>query len=308
METDLKTNESEDSSSDDSDAYLLTEEVEQQIQATLKALRENHPSIYDKTSNFAPEIDFERAKKERQANRTERQKHEQEQLLEAEKYRIKEFLQEQVERGGDSDQDDSSDEDSVQISDSEKASLIAGFKDVEGADEDDFFSMEDSKVDEDGETNVQPKEKKIRRDPSRLDKDWVPLAKDKADDDFLHKYFANEWWRGENLEEIPVHRGLYGYQELLYEEKVSKNKYRHQDSGGAQIKAHPRNVEGSVRKKNNKRKRQRENKKIREEEKKKKAATETKKKKKEFTKKINDIAKNIQKKHWGEITAGLFRA
>ena len=44
------------SDSDDSEAYLLTEDVELQIQETLRALKEDDPAIYDKEKRFAPEI------------------------------------------------------------------------------------------------------------------------------------------------------------------------------------------------------------------------------------------------------------
>ena len=44
------------SHSDDSEAYLLTEDVELQIQETLRALKQDDPAIYDKEKRFAPEI------------------------------------------------------------------------------------------------------------------------------------------------------------------------------------------------------------------------------------------------------------
>jgi len=273
---------------------LLTEDVELQIQETLRALKEDDPAIYDKEKRFAPEIDHEKASDERSSKKDERKTRESKQLLDAEQFRIREFLKEQVEKGGDSDEDDS-DSESYELSNQERAKLIADFRDVENAEEDDFFSLDpESKIDKEAEEEPEV-EFKPRRDPKRLDKSWVPLSDSKEKDDFLHKYFANEWWRGENLSEIPVHRGLYGYQEILFEDKVSQNKFHHESENGFDIQSHPRKVEGSLRKKKNKRRNERENRKKREKEKKEKATQEVKKKKKEYTKQIQAIAKNLQK-------------
>ena len=85
--------------------------------------------------------DHEKASDERSSKKDERKTRESKQLLDAEQFRIREFLKEQVEKGGDSDEDDS-DSESYELSNQERAKLIADFRDVENAEEDDFFSLD----------------------------------------------------------------------------------------------------------------------------------------------------------------------
>eukprot|EP00494_Astrolonche_serrata_P022507 UN22764 len=75
---------------DDNEAVLLTEDVEQQIARTIHAIRNNDPSVYDKNTNFAPKINFDKLKNlTKQTKDDEKRK----QLLEkAEEFRIQQFF------------------------------------------------------------------------------------------------------------------------------------------------------------------------------------------------------------------------
>ncbi|KAJ2373861.1 Ribosome biogenesis protein Kri1, partial [Coemansia sp. RSA 2611] len=121
-----------------------------------------------------------------------------------------------------------------------------------------------------------------------------------ANQKFLMNYILNRGWINQSLESTDEARAIVDKEEdddILQRADAFESQYnfRHAEAGGTQIKAHPRQVEGSLRRKDDRRKQARERAKERKAEVKRQKAEELKRAKNQKKKGILEKLKEIQR-------------
>ncbi|KAJ2707006.1 Ribosome biogenesis protein Kri1 [Coemansia sp. IMI 203386] len=309
---------------EDENGELITPELDAQIMKTLTALRSKDKSIYDSKVNFFSEDEIKRSN-EKWKNKQEEARKRAEGGMSLREYQHKVM----VEHGGVVDEDKEIQKSVGMTHVQEQEALKNEFKAALGGDIDD----EDDEDDEDNSDllvkKVKTKEelakedldyRKFLLDNMGMDVEnnnafakWVgksdDTAADKADSGikmdadqaFLMEYILNRGWVDKKAGKISSEQEAKLIVDNEEDQKIveltdnfeSKYNFRYEEEGGAQIKSYPREIEGSVRRKDDRRKLARERAKERKVEKKREKAEELKRlknqKKKEILEKLKDI-------------------
>ncbi|KAJ2635600.1 Ribosome biogenesis protein Kri1 [Coemansia sp. RSA 1286] len=309
---------------EDENGELITPELDAQIMKTLTALRSKDKSIYDSKVNFFSEDEIKRSN-EKWKNKQEEARKRAEGGMSLREYQHKIM----VEHGGVVDEDKEIQKSVGMTHVQEQEALKNEFKAALGGDIDD---EDDEDAEDNGDLlvkKVKTKEelakedleyRKFLLDNMGMDVEnnnafakWVgksdDTAADKADSGikmdadqaFLMDYILNRGWVDKKTGKLSSEQEAKLIVDNEEDQKIveltdnfeSKYNFRYEEEGGAQIKSYPREIEGSVRRKDDRRKLARERAKERKVEKKREKAEELKRlknqKKKEILEKLKDI-------------------
>jgi len=250
-------------SSEEEDDYgtQLTLGLDRAIHETIRKIRTKAPEIYDTSKVLVPDVGEMPAKKAKPKPN--------------EKMDIGSLLVKQIlERDGNLEEDLVKKPTPKQVVDRAKNAFITA---AEGSDKDNdeelfTLSKEPSKINETVENEFSEWIKKhpAENEAKFVDEFWVKQEHDDKDDNFLKQYMEKQLWKmndedvdgnpgGLSPERLKTEPDGYDSDELL--EDIPQ--FHHQEENFQVIQSFPRNVEGSLRKKDTRRKEARERRKIR---------------------------------------------
>ncbi|KAJ1816802.1 Ribosome biogenesis protein Kri1, partial [Coemansia sp. RSA 2598] len=325
--------ESPEESSDESDieedenGELITPELDAQILKTLTALRSKDKSIYDSKVNFFSEDEIKKSQEKWRAKQEDaRKKAESGMSLREYQHKV------MVEHGGVVDEDREIKEgvgmthvqEQEALKSEFKAALGDGLSDEEGDEEGDGLLVKKVKTEEE----LAKEDLDYRKflldnmgmevENNRAFASWVGKTSDSAadapadssdsaskmdaDQKFLMDYILNRGWVDKKAGRISSEQEAKLIVDNEEDQKVveltdnfeSKYNFRFEEQGGTHIKSYPREIEGSVRRKDERRKLARERAKERKLEKKREKAEELKRMKNQKKKEILEKLKEIQ--------------
>ncbi|KAK2198439.1 bifunctional Kri1-like [Babesia duncani] len=250
--------------SEDDDAALLTDKVENKIFETLLQIKQNNPNLHDQQLHVFNDSDFE--------NEQDSDSDEKHEKLTYNRMISKTLMEEGAEAFEEDENDENTSEIPTYVKDLEniKNEFLDAANKVEFGD-DDFF-VKSSKVDDIPDVPVSIVTEEPVREHELIEQYW---GNDQLNEDeqFLKDYILNQRWRSDKLSNFD-YSDRFNQIDQEDEEHVEKAdefeykyNYRFEEEGGCEIITHPRFIEDSVRKSDDRRKRERLEKKRRESEK-----------------------------------------
>lgn len=283
--------------SEDEDAVLLTNKVENKIFETLLNIKNKNPAIYDPTHKVFHDSDFEDEDADG-ANQAKPSK--------ALTYKgmVRETLLKEGAEGFESDEDGQKASVNMRTYQEEQDDLKKAFltaaEEIDG--ETDFFkksSATDALPESRASVRGSSSKRSDANEEGLISRYWASGQQMDPDEEFLKDYILNQRWREDRRDHLDYAKRLrLDEEDEEHLEKADDFEYRYnyrfEEEGGAMIVGHPRNIEDSIRKVDDRRKKKRQEKKEQQQEEKVRREEELKRlkslKKSEIAKRLEEIA------------------